>query len=482
MSAEVIYSGGGNTVILFKSLALARQFTQTLTCKVLRDAPRLQLVVAHREFDWDNGDLSLAEIVQEMRGRDLARKKQARTRSMPLLGLGVTAACTATGLVAVDTNKDGQLISREIKIKRSKRIEKAARERLAQLLPRVLKAGWEIPRDFDDLGRKKGEESYIAVIHADGNRMGKRIEEITVEYCDDNRQYIQKIREFSRAVREASAAALQDAANLLLDALENDKELPRTKHQEEGKNYFPFRPIVFGGDDVTFVCHGKYALALAVRYLQAFEQETSKQPAFNGEPAHACAGIAVVKSHYPFARAYRLSEALCGRAKKFAKKNNQDRSALDWHFAMSGIAGSLSDIRKREYRLQFDGEKELGKLEMRPVLLDESEWRSWPVVYRLLEWAQQKLADRRNKVKALREALRSPQVVEEFLRTYRLGKLPTANPTLLRKVSETGWVGQERCVYFDAIEAMDFYVDLEKKRISHLLRDTLKTEVGERSS
>ena len=34
---------------------------------------------------------------------------------------------------------------------------------------------------------------------------------------------------------------------------------------------FPLRPIVFGGDDLTFVCHGRIGLALAARYLQYFE-------------------------------------------------------------------------------------------------------------------------------------------------------------------------------------------------------------------
>lgn len=473
LSAEVIYSGGGNTVILFKSLDLARQFTQTLTRQVLCDAPRLQLVVAHREFDWENGEQSLAEIIEDMLGRDLARKKQARTPSMPLLGLSVTAACTATGLVAVETDEDGQLISEEIKIKRSEPIKKAAKKRLNPLLD-LSEEEWEIPADFDDLGREKGEESYIAVIHADGNSMGNRVRQIADEHRDDNREYILKMREFSQAVRDASTAALQKTAKLLLDALENDPDLPRTTAQKNGQItiYFPFRPIVFGGDDVTFVCNGKYGLALAVRYLQAFEEETKKQPAFNGEAAHACAGIAVVKTHYPFARAYRLSEALCSSAKKFAKKDDEDRSALDWHFAVSGIAGSLSDIRAREYGVQFEGEKEPSHLEMRPVLLvgDEIEWRSWSVMSQLLKkFMKEEWHDKRNKVKALREVLRTgPEAVQEFLRTYRLHKhgLPYVNINV-SNITQTGWgdykrEDYQRCVYFDAIEAMDFYIDLEQ--------------------
>ena len=74
IDAEVVYAGGGNTVILFKTIDLAREFTRRLTRKILIDAPGLELVVAHQEFDWESA--SLEQVVQKMLGVDLARKKQ----------------------------------------------------------------------------------------------------------------------------------------------------------------------------------------------------------------------------------------------------------------------------------------------------------------------------------------------------------------------------------------------------------------------
>lgn len=449
LDAEVIYAGGGNTVILFKTMDLARAFTSRWTRRVLRDAPGLEVVVAHRLFDWHTD--SLADVTDMLLRVDLARKKQQRTPSLPLLGLGVTKPCVSTGLVAAGT-VDGKPVAREIREKH--RAGDCSHERLTTHLPGMLRKDWEIPRDFDDLGRIKGEESYIAVVHADGNRIGNRVSEIAQRYHQlaQNRDYIRAIRAFSQALERSARTALNQTVQLMMDAFLADPAIAN-RHRRK----FPLRPIVFGGDDVTFVCHGSYGLALAVKYLEAFEQATQRESAFNGKPATACAGIAIVKTHYPFARAYRLSEQLCRSAKQMLRQEGIDGSALDWHIAMSGITGTLEEIRWREYTARQ------GKLNMRPLLLRQSmhTWRSWPTFKRLLdrfidengEWF-----DRRNKVKALREALREG-AIQEFLRTYQLTQLPGAPAINVSGYETTGWAGN-CCVYFDVIEMMDFFTDL----------------------
>jgi hypothetical protein len=162
-----------------------------------------------------------------------------------------------------------------------------------------------------------------------------------------------------------------------------------------------------------------------------------------------------------------MSEALTKSAKTFARDKGFDGSAIDWHFAMSGITGSLESVRSREYTsTQMDGQT--GRLHMRPVVLAESAitWRTWPVFQALTEAfaLEEEWYERRNKVKALREALRTgPSAVEEFLRTYRLDSLPKSSLVAVASVGQTGWDGTSRCVYFDPIEAMDFYLNLEQK-------------------
>ena len=466
VAAEVVYAGGGNTVLMFASPDAAREFVKQLTKKVLKVAPGLELVAAHREFEWERE--SVSSLVQEMLGRDLARKKANRQPSLPLLATPVTVACTSTGLAAVGFNKRGQPVSREIKAKLTDGVQDAAAQRLNDLTPRIQAGGWKPPQDFDKMGRLPGEESYLAVVHADANRIGRRVESLADRFPqpDQNRAYIQAIRDFSLGVERVAQEALASAISLLADALAADPDLPCDAE------YFPLRPVVFGGDDVTFVCNARYGLPLTVRYLQEFERLSREEPALDGEELHACAGVVVFKVHYPFARAYHLSEQLCRNAKRLVKQQRADCSALDWHFALSGITGDLQNIRLREYDTNFakhGHERRPGdsNLVMRPVLLHESptEWRTWPVFAALTsEFADSDGGwfDRRNKVKALREALRAgPDAVREFLRTYRLTQLPKAGLIPVAEVGLTGWDGEDRCVYFDSIEAMDLYTDLE---------------------
>lgn len=453
LEAEVIYAGGGNTVILFKTIDLARAFASRLTRRVLKEAPGLEIVVAHRRFDWARE--SLAQVVSTMLGVDLARKKQNRTSSTPLLGLGVTMPCASTGMAA-SRIVEKKPVSLEIRAKSSENVHDRSLARLQAKLPKIERGDWEIPRDFDDLGRIKGEESYIAVVHADGNGIGRRVEAIANRYPEpqQNRAYIEAIRTFSQSLERAATRALSSVVDLMAGAFIADPKIA-TRHRQK----FPLRPIVFGGDDVTFVCHAGYGLSLAVRYLEAFEEATQNEPAFDDKPAYACAGIAIVKTHYPFARAYRLSEQLCRSAKQMLKQMGLEGSALDWHVAMSGIAGSLEEIRQREYAVKQ------GLLHMRPVLLRDSiaSWRTWPVFKTLLDEFIKEDGDwfdRRNKVKALREALRrGPVAVEDFLLTYQLDALPRVGTINVAGYENTGWA-VDRCAYFDAIEMMDLFTDL----------------------
>jgi len=117
---ELVYAGGGNTVLLFRTEEDAENFTRKLTTKILHEAPGLNIVIAHQAFDWDND--SLQEVIDKnLIQEKLESQKRKPKASMQLLGLGVTANCNSTGLVAVDNSKrygipvnDNYLVSREI--------------------------------------------------------------------------------------------------------------------------------------------------------------------------------------------------------------------------------------------------------------------------------------------------------------------------------------------------------------------------------
>lgn len=464
LQAELLYAGGGNAVLLFTDAGNAVKFAKLLTRRTLLDAPGLKVVLAHQDFDWQNDALGGEEGVIQQTFQKLALRKANRTTSSPILGLGVTAACVYSGLPSIDIDMDkeqNRLISAQVKAKLDK--VKQANERLKKL---INFGDYEPAMDFDDFGRTEDESSYIAVIHADGNGMGQRIQDILDHVSDSsegNRQCIEQLRAFSLSVQQAAIKAAQKTVDRVIDSIEikQDKNIERKVIGEQIElrgNKLPFRPLVFGGDDTTFVCDGRLALHLTAYYLQ----QLSDSELTDGELMYSRAGIAIVHTHFPFSRAYALSEELAKSAKDYIKESLDDEdglSAMDWHFASSGFILDLEKIREREYNVPN------GNLLMRPLRITEPEedWRSWPLFCTLVEAFRngKNWVERQNKVKTLREVLRDgPIAVEHFLALYHGHELPEIEPQPDMKTQ--GWQG-ERCGYFDAIEAMDFFVALKEE-------------------
>jgi hypothetical protein len=488
--AEVVYAGGGNAVLLFKASDgddYSKQFARSLSKRVLKDAPGINLVVAHsQKFTWDYSSNSLCKRIQKLIENEITQAKRERVPSSPLLGLGVTADCRSTRLVAVDTSDrfmdvdegEGYLISNEVKQKLE--AVKGANARLAKIFTGAFNQDvYEFPYRFDHLGRSSGDSSYLAVVHIDGNGMGDRFRQCG-ESASSDREYIKKMRELSWSVQTIAMDALRSLGKLLSESVTFEQgnpviksfgckerlidEIPLKVADNDKKIYLPFRPLVYGGDDVTFVCDGRLGLTLATLFLKNFEKIAA-----DGKKLTACAGVSIVKAHYPFARAYELSESLCGSAKKFKKDQDSDTSAIDWHIAASGLLGDLGEIRKREYLVPN------GDLTVRPLYLnaDSDHWRNWEDFQRVVTElnTHDNWCDRRNKVIALREILRQGETAtEQFLGAYGLPDLPAftiSDNDLKRK----GWTNDTRknqgkkedirvCGYFDAIEALEFYLPL----------------------
>jgi len=482
LTAEVIYSGGGNAVLLFKSHDDAVDFTKILSHRVLKKAPEINLVAAHKKFDFGDRDQLLRDTIDGLIKNELETKKRQRIPSVPLLGLGVTASCNSTQLPATGTSdqfdapkEDRYWVSREVKYKLKN--VRNANEKLKKFFAEVVPDIYEFPLRADDLGRTQDESSYVAVVHADGNSMGDRFKK-QGENASTNREYITKMRELSWSVNKIGKEALQNVVKILINSIHRNSksafikwldsknqlisQIELKKNPKNGKFYLPFRPLVYGGDDVTFICDGRLGLTLATLFLKEFDKTAA-----DGEILTACAGISIVKSHYPFARAYELSESLCGSAKKMVREGGGGFSALDWHIAASGLIGSLGDIRKREYQVNSSAKET--NLTLRPIRLkgEDEEWQNWDDFESVVtkfnigeDWR-----DKRNKVIALREVLRKgSEATQQFLHLYQMQELPPFSQAPNDDLKNTGWIddysgaSQEKlCGYFDAIEAMEFY-------------------------
>lgn len=492
LQVEVVYAGGGNTMLLFADEAVAQAFVRRLSDCALRQAPNLKLVMDWQPLDWQKEALTAVHATLRQR---ISQRKRASLPAMPLPGLSVTATCVFTGLPAVGYDTDPQVVGVEAakriadlkeprrpisaEVAAKLRAEPAGKERLHALLPQVHDKGFLFVYDFDQIG-SKDESSYLAVCHTDGNGMGDRFEALAVQYMQpaQNDAYVYNLRRFSESIQSNANDALRETVAYLFASLDHENKfggkigLPKPASGGQ-RLYLPFRPIVFGGDDVTFVCDGRIGLNLAAKYIQAF----SRHNLTDGQPAYARAGVSVVHTHYPFSRAYDLAEALTRSAKQkihvLKKPHEPGANVLDWHFATTGFLFDLTEIRQREYASALDT-----SLLMRPIYLDDArndqphDWRTWSNLVRLLDAFQDETgewAGRRNKIKDLGEALRrGPDATQIFLRSYRP---PLQLPAITNQpdMQQKGWAG-DHCGYFDALEALDFYVSLEPGKVPYASR------------
>jgi hypothetical protein len=95
--------------------------------------------------------------------------------------------------------------------------------------------------------------------------------------------------------------------------LVRDEESSGTRN---GATYFLLlRPLVYGGDDFTFVCDGRLGLAVTALYLKKYReilQEKLQKENASGDRTStekmgcSCPGVATARAHDPFSRSYEL--------------------------------------------------------------------------------------------------------------------------------------------------------------------------------
>lgn len=171
-------------------------------------------------------------------------------------------------------------------------------------------------------------------------------------------------------VRESFFRAWREIAQWW--ALEQEGRPGREDVQEGGPlltGVIPVVPILLGGDDLTVLTEGRYALPFMASYLTAYEKLTSQDTILchlsprarrDGVPTPmtAAAGAAVVPRPFPFHLAYTLAERLVAEAKKVGKAERQECSTLTYHALFDSTVADAGELLKgyeaftaRPYRL-----------------------------------------------------------------------------------------------------------------------------------
>jgi hypothetical protein len=458
---DILFAGGGNALLLFHTLSDAKEFAEQYSKKLYLNAPDLEVALVHREYESGRLAYTLQGIQKE-----LVFKKMSRKPNTPLLGISVTANCSQTGLPAVATDK-GMPISRRVQVFND------CWNKLAKKW-RALLDGTEnvtFPTELDKLGRTHGDTSFLAVVHMDGNQIGQKLQNwfktVVAENISDQ-GLIEKYRTISESLDEAATLALKAVVQRVCQAIEYDQKgkpvirdsrssMEIRLQKEQGKICLPIRPILLGGDDITFVCDARLAHDAIATALRTYEAQCKNVPELY--PLSACAGAALIHTHSPFIRGYETAERLCSRAKQKAReKKEKDRSYLDWHIGLLRPGESLEEAYDRQYKTKEHD------LSCRPyAFTKEVEPDSWDWFENtLLGTGQHGLRssvwmESHNKIKALPSLARhNVKILEQTLASWQ-----AINPNLnFPSPIENKGFKNTRTPLIDAVELIDIYMNL----------------------
>lgn len=180
--------------------------------------------------------------------------------------------------------------------------------------------------------------SRVAVIHIDGNGIGALMQNLEgalktfQDRCSDlellRKQGLEEtnpyaFHNFVKAINAALEKAITDAcrkAYWMVARLQYPHDHERLKPEQ----IIHVVPVLLGGDDATVIANADYALPFTAEFLRAFEEATAADPLLSvvAEKGKftAGAGIAIVRTAFPFHLAYDLAERLASQAKSIGKK------------------------------------------------------------------------------------------------------------------------------------------------------------------
>lgn len=449
-SPDVIYEGGGNALYVFRSKADGIEFAKAYSRYVMEEYPGLVLYLVGCEL---TDDMTVKEGTAECH-RLLEQKKNEAQHMVHMIDFGSTRRCSETNLPSVPCDerilpddRRGKPISAESVRKYKYSFEH--KSYFKELLPE----DYDFPSKLGELGQTEDESSYIAVVHIDGNRMSskiasfnnkmKRQEGETGEEFDA--RYIQGLRELSSEIDQKYKEAFRELIGMIIKNMDKLKET-----LDLSGNCLPIRPLIMAGDDICFVTEGRIGVECARIFLENIQKKQVQ-----GIPLNACGGAAIVKTHFPFSRAYDLAEALCRNAKNSISAE-EDASYLDWHIEQGELKDNLQKIRS-QYRAA-DG----AILTYKPYriidIMEKDSFLHFKDAFHILLNSEIP----RSKILGMREAAyRGKTATEYYLKSNQIDdELERTN----WKRGESGFEevnGKMKYLFFDAMEMLDMYVELE---------------------
>lgn len=326
-NGESVVRAAGNIKFIFDSEIDCRKAVREFPKKVMTMAPGITISQAVVLYDKDFGK-AIDQIEALLK---VQRNKPQRSVTYGLLGMK-RANNTGLPVISKEDYRDEPTLQKECYVDIEGLCEKSFG------ISPIPKSA--VAKNINDI---TGKNDWIAIIHADGNGLGKVV------------QKVGKNKDIFRCFSQELDAATKEAAQLAYRSIES---------KFIDKKVIPIRPVVLSGDDITVIIRGDLAIAYIDVFIKAFEEKTQEHLggilrqesvfADGKDFLTACAGIAFIKSSYPFYYGYQLAEELCGYAKKDTKaihgadSNHLPPSCLLFHKVQDSFIISYEDIIKRE--------------------------------------------------------------------------------------------------------------------------------------
>ena len=458
-TARIGYIGGGNALVLFQQSAddrLLEEIVYDFTKRLLVEYPGLSTGAAIGSIRLEADGRMGADVAGINDLSKLVHKlKEYQSSVFPNVSVGytgLTLVCDVNGEAANGYDKaTRRFYSQEVLSKfransnsggQEAKAEGNLRSKLQEVFSYTpqkenILAGYAFPKDIDHLGQKE-TENYFAIVHIDGNNMGQKFAACKTLTERKNR---------SLEIRRKTIAAFCSLTDSIIGELDSYKKELNSFTNDDGLRELPVRPIVLGGDDMTFVCPAKLALRYTKRVMSYMLQEG----------IDTCAGIAILSTAYPFFRGYTLAEQLCDVAKKAMRKNADKQSCwLDFAILHGEQAPSLEQIRNREYMSTDQKNRHFGPYRLDGDIKADNNINVLEEGILKLAYGKQRLP--MNKIKDLRHILpRSEHIRKQFVQQLGNNKLSLPQVDAWKAYNDVLW-HEGRTPYVDAIEMIDFYL------------------------
>lgn len=338
---NIILSAAGNIKYIFEDKQKCEDFVRIFPKDVMNYAPGITISQAVVPFIGDDFSNEIQLLEDKLKSQ---RNKVPLTTEIGFMAL---ERARRTGGVGVDY-VNNEVVDSSIHVKMEASNNLSLFQKMAGFKPKFS----EIAFDIEDIS-KYGNNSWIAVIHADGNGLGQILQSHGKDLVQNK-----KFATFSKAIDDATKNAVKNAFEVVV---KHDYD---ARIVTQPKMRYPIRPIVIGGDDLTVIIRADLAFEFTKVFLKSFEEVSASLFTSIGikefeQGLTACAGIAFIKESYPLHYGLHLAEQLCVDAKNKVriesspgiladpKYGQMPKSALAFYKVQDSFVEDLKVLKER---------------------------------------------------------------------------------------------------------------------------------------